>query len=52
MDEICLSQGELYTIVTNKSAPGCKRGLIAMSKGTKNKDVLYYLNKVTSFITT
>lgn len=46
MDETCLSQGELYTIVTNKSARGKKGSLIAMIKGTKSQDVLYYLNKL------
>ena len=46
MDETCLSQGELYTIVTNKSAHDKKGSLIAMIKGTKSQDVLYYLNKL------
>ena len=44
MDETCLSQGELYTIVTNKSAHGGKGSLVAMTKGTKSEDVIYYLN--------
>lgn len=44
MDETCLSQGELYTIVTNKSAHGGKGSLVAMIKGTKSEDVIYYLN--------
>lgn len=44
MDETCLSQGELYTIVTNKAAHGQKGSLVAMIKGTKSEDVLYYLN--------
>lgn len=46
MDETCLSQGELYTIITNKSAHGKKGSLIAMIKGTKSEEVLYYLNKL------
>lgn len=46
MDETSLSQGELYTIVTNKSAKGGKGSLIAMIKGTKSEDVIYYLNKI------
>lgn len=46
MDETCLSQGELYTIITNKSAHGGKGSLIAMIKGTKSDEVLYYLNKL------
>ncbi|MFT6806984.1 MAG: transposase, partial [Saprospiraceae bacterium] len=34
MDETSLSQGELYTIVTNKVAKGNKGALVAMVKGT------------------
>ncbi len=46
MDETCLSQGELYTIITNKSAQ-CKQGsLVAMIKGTKSDVVLHYLYKL------
>ena len=37
MDETSLSQGELYTIVTNKSAKGKKGALVAMIKGIKMK---------------
>ncbi|MBR4155466.1 MAG: transposase [Bacteroidales bacterium] len=44
MDETCLSQGELYTIITNKSAHGGKGSLVAMIRGTKSEDVIYYLN--------
>lgn len=45
MDETCLSQGELYTIVTNKAAHGGKGSLVAMIQGTKSDVVVYYLNK-------
>ena len=44
MDETCLSQGELYTIITNKSAHGGKGSLVAMIKGTRTEDIIYYLN--------
>ena len=44
MDETCLSQGELYTIITNKSAHGGKGSLVAMIKGTRSEDIIYYLN--------
>lgn len=44
MDETSLSQGELYTIITNKAAHGGKGSLVAMIKGTKSEDVIYYLN--------
>lgn len=40
MDETALSQGELYPILTNKSAKGKKGALIAMVKGTKSDIVL------------
>ena len=46
MDETCLSQGELYTIITNKSAKGGNGSLIAMMKGTKSSDIIYYLKKL------
>jgi hypothetical protein len=37
IDETSLSQGELYTILTNKSAKGRKGALIAMIKGTESE---------------
>ena len=46
MDETCLSQGELYTIITNKSAHGGKGSLVAMIKGTRSEDIIYYLNHI------
>jgi len=36
IDETSLSQGELYTILTNKSAKGRKGTLIATIKGTES----------------
>ena len=35
IDEVSLSNGELYTLVTNKAAKGGKGSLIAIIKGTK-----------------
>ena len=46
IDETSLSQGELYTIITNKSAKGKKGTLVAMIKGTKSEDVIAYLQKL------
>lgn len=46
MDETCLSQGELYTIVTNKDAKGRKGSLVAMIRGTKSEDVIWVLKKI------
>jgi transposase len=46
MDETCLSQGELYTIVTSKAAHGRKGALVAMIKGTKSDQVIWALCKM------
>lgn len=39
IDETSLSQGELYTIITNKAAKGRKGSLVAMIKGTDSTKV-------------
>jgi len=41
IDETSLSQGELYTIITNKDAQGKKGALVAMIKGTESKYIAY-----------
>ena len=46
MDETALSQGEIYTIVTNKDGHGAKGSLVAMIQGTKSEDIIYYLSKL------
>ena len=46
MDETSLSRGELYTIVTNKSAKGKKGALVAMIKGTVSKAVIDVLHRL------
>ena len=46
LDEVALSDGELYTILTNAGARCQKGSLIAMVKGVKSKDVI----KVVSMI--
>lgn len=46
IDETSLSQGELYTIVTNKSAKGQKGALVAMVKGTISDTVTGILQKI------
>ena len=40
LDETSLSNGELYTILTNKNAHGKKGSIIAIVKGTKAMDVI------------
>ena len=46
IDEVALSQGELYTVVTNGSAACQKGALIAMIKGTKSEDIIEVLEKI------
>lgn len=46
LDETALSNGELYTIVTNKAAKGKRGCLVAMVKGTKANDVISILQKI------
>lgn len=46
IDETSLSNGELYTVVTNKDAKGKKGALIAMIRGTKAEAVSGMLMKI------
>ncbi|MBE9462778.1 transposase [Dyadobacter sp. UP-52] len=46
IDETSLSNGELYTIVTNKAAKGRKGSLLAMVKGTQAASVIEVLRKI------
>ncbi len=46
IDETSLSDGELYTIITNKEAKGRKRSLAAIIKGTDNATISKALDKV------
>jgi len=46
IDETSLSQGELYTIVTNKAAHGKKGALVAMVKSTESDKVITILHKL------
>lgn len=46
LDETSLSNGELYTILTNKAAKGQKGALVAMIKGTKSESVIEILMKI------
>ncbi|WP_262712869.1 transposase [Polaribacter sp. IC073] len=45
IDETAFSNGDLYTIVTNKNAQGKKGALVAMIKGTKAETVIRILLK-------
>jgi len=46
IDETSLSNGELYTIVTNKSAKGKKGALVAIVEGTASEKVIEALEKI------
>ena len=48
IDEVALSQGELYTIVTNKKAKGKKGSLVAIVAGNKTEQVIEHLSKIES----
>jgi len=48
IDETSLSNGELYTIVTNKMAKGRKGSIVAIIEGTKAEDVIKVLSKISS----
>lgn len=46
IDELSLSQGELYTFVTNKTGRSKKGTLVASIKGTKASDIIEVLEKL------
>ena len=46
IDETALSDGELYTIVTNKAAKGKKGALVAIVEGTASEKVIEVLEKI------
>ncbi|WP_317129759.1 ISAon1 family transposase [Gillisia hiemivivida] len=46
LDETAFSNGDLYTILTNKKAKGKKGALVAMVKGTKAENVIKILHKI------
>jgi len=46
IDETALSNGELYTIVTNKAAKGRKKALVAMIRGTQADQIAAVLEKI------
>lgn len=46
IDETALSQGELYTIITNKAAQGKKGSLVAIIKGTESETINAILKQI------
>ncbi len=45
LDETAFSNGDLYTIITNKDAKGKKGAIVAMVKGTRAEVVIKILHK-------
>lgn len=46
IDETALSQGELYTMITNKKAKGKKGALVGIFQGTKAEPIIKHLLKL------
>ena len=46
IDETALSNGELYTIITNKEAKGGKSAIVAMLKGTQAEQIMTVLERI------
>lgn len=46
IDETSVSNGELYTIITNKKAKGKKGALVAIIHGTKSSEIIPILSKI------
>jgi len=46
IDETSLSNGELYTILTNKDAKGKKGALVAMVEGTTAESIIGVINRI------
>ena len=46
LDETAFSNGDLYTILTNKIAKGKKGAILAIVKGTKAETVIKILHKI------
>ena len=41
-----MSNGELYTILTNKAAKGKKGAIVAMIEGTKSENIISVIKKI------
>lgn len=49
LDEVSISNGELYSVLTNKAGKGGKGSLVAMVEGTKAEDISHVFNKIPLF---
>lgn len=46
IDETALSNGELYTIITNKEAKGGKKAIVAMLRGTQAEQIIQIIERI------
>ena len=46
LDEVALSDGELYTVLTSKTRKGRKGALVAIIKGTQSETVIKHIRKL------
>lgn len=46
LDEVALSQGELYTVLTSKHTKGRKGSIVAIIKGTRSEEVIDKILKI------
>jgi len=46
LDETSFTNGELYTLLTNKEALGKKGSIVALIKGTISMDIIQIINKI------
>ena len=46
IDEIAVTNGELYTVITNKTAKSGKGALVAIAAGTKSENIIAVLKKI------
>ena len=46
IDETAISNGELYTVLTSKSAKGGRGAIVAMIKGTESEKVIEILQQI------
>ena len=46
LDETSISNGELYSVLTNKAGKGGRGSLVGMVEGTKSKDISAVFNKI------
>ena len=46
IDEVAVTNGELYTVLTNKAARGKKKALVAMCEGTKASEIAPILAQI------